>query len=610
MAAKGTRGTINLGLTIGMIVAGAAILSLLFYASWRRVDQKITAILQEQFNQQQLTLARKIADSVESYFDYLENELLSYPNVFRNIQPDSREFKAFMRDRVTVLNHMGIVQVRRYNEAGVLIAAWGQMAHQTPTGKLRLAPPVLKWIQNPDNRGHLFLGKTRRWTDPPFQGRLLMPFVSQVYRTNAEARPFGALELLIDPSFICGRVTKGVHSGKSGYAWIVDQNGLLLAHYEQEFVGKEAIQVRHARNPLISFEKLEEIQGRLLAGEEGKSEYTSGWHRQRTGIIPKLVAYTPINFTAGLIQGVTQIEDPRRNLWGVAVTAPAAEVSGDVEEVLHQELFLVGLFFLVVVGASGALIGTAFFWNKSLSRQVDLKTEELLESQERLLRSERFAAVGEAAAYVSHEIKNPLTVIGGLACQVERRLPEDPASQEKLQIIQKEVKRLEYFLGELRDFLRPAPPSRQEIDLNQVIQEVKALVGDAVAEKGVRLVERLEPDLPPVEADPNQMKQVLLNLVKNALEATEGKGEIFLSSGSQDDQVWFSVRDTGKGMPDEVLKKIFHPFYTTKDKGTGLGLAVINKIVTDHHGAITVDSVAAKGSTFTVKLPVKGAHAA
>jgi two-component system sensor histidine kinase HydH len=294
----------------------------------------------------------------------------------------------------------------------------------------------------------------------------------------------------------------------------------------------------------------------------------------------------------------------------VAVTAPLAEVSGDVGEVLHQELFLVGLFFLVVLGASGAFIGTAFFWNKSLSRQVELKTQELLESHERLLRSERFAAVGEAAAYVSHEIKNPLMVIGGLASQVERHLPEDPASQEKLQIIQKEVKRLESFLGELRDFLRPVQPCRQEIDLNQVIQEVKALMEDAMAEKGVRLVDRLDPNLPAIEADPNQIKQVLVNLVKNALEATEGKGEILLSSGFKNAQVWFAVQDMGKGMPDEVLEKIFHPFYTTKDKGTGLGLAVINKIVTDHHGTITVASVTGSGSTFTVRLPIKGADAA
>jgi two-component system sensor histidine kinase HydH len=326
--------------------------------------------------------------------------------------------------------------------------------------------------------------------------------------------------------------------------------------------------------------------------------------------MPKLAAYTPIRFDKGLITGVTDVEDPAHNLWGVCVVAPVAEVYGSISQVLHQELFLVGLFFIVVLGASGGLIGLALFWNKSLARQVELKTEELLESHERLLRSERFAAVGEAAAYVSHEIKNPLMVIGGMANQVARRLFEDPAAQEKLQIIQTEVKRLESFLGELRDFLRPAQPSRKEIDLNRVIREVEALMEEAFQEKGIRLEDRLGPNLPPVQADPNQIEQVLLNLFKNALEATEDQGAIRVSSGVEDGEVWFAVQDTGKGMSDDVQAKIFHPFYTTKHKGTGLGLAVINKIVTDHHGTITVDSVAGSGSTFTVRLPKNGADAA
>jgi signal transduction histidine kinase len=189
-------------------------------------------------------------------------------------------------------------------------------------------------------------------------------------------------------------------------------------------------------------------------------------------------------------------------------------------------------------------------------------------------------------------------------------LAEDPSAQEKLRIIQTEVKRLESFLGELRDFLRPAQPSKQEIDLNQVIREVKALMEEAVQEKGIRFEDQLNPSLPPVEADPNQLKQVLLNLVKNALEATEGHGVILVSSGTDDDRVWLSVQDTGKGMSTEVQEKIFHPFYTTKEKGTGLGLAVINKIVTDHHGDVTVSSAAGSGSTFTVRLPKKAANAA
>jgi two-component system sensor histidine kinase HydH len=607
MPASRSSGKLRLSLIIVLIVAGAALLSILFYTFWQRLNHKVEVILQDQFNQQQLMLARKIADNVESYFDFLENTLMGYAGQFRSASANDRELAAALQERFAQHQRFGILEIRRYNAQGLGVQVFSTSPTPPKLSSLDLPSLFLDWAKAPAHRGRLFLSETFIYPDAPWKGRRVMRFLTPLYRPGPQVKFTGVLEFLINPYFICEKVTANVRSGQTGYAWIIDQDNIFLAHYEKTFVGHDAIKIRLARNPRIKFKGLEEVQAKILLGQEGTGEYTSGWHRQRLGVIPKLVAYTPIRFDKGLITGVTQVQDPRHNLWGVAVVAPVAEVYGNVGQVLHQELFLVGLFFIVVLGASGAFIGTAFYWNKSLSRQVELKTEELLESQERLLRSERFAAVGEAAAYVSHEIKNPLMVIGGLASQVERRFPDDPAVQEKLGIIQKEARRLESFLGELRDFLRPAQPRRQEVDVNQVIHEVKALMGDAVKDKGVSLVERLAPNLPPIEADPNQLKQVLVNLVKNALEATDKKGKIRLSSGAQDAQVWFAVQDTGKGMPEDVLEKIFHPFYTTKDKGTGLGLAVINKIVNDHHGTITVDSVAGSGSTFTVRLPRKDA---
>ncbi len=610
MPAGRSRRTFRLTLVIVIIVAGAVLLSALFFTFWQQLNRQVEVILQEQFNQQQLFLARKIADNIESYFDFLENALMGYAGLFQTTMPGDRELDAALTERFSRHQRFGIIGIRRYDAAGVGNQVFSTSPTPPAPGSLRLAPVFLDWAINPANRGKLFLSETFVYPDAPWKGRRLMRFLSPLYWPGANSTLAGVVEFLIDPFFICKRVTADVRSGQTGYAWIIDQDGVFLAHYEKDFIGGDAIKVRLDRNPNLTFTGLRQLQADILLGKEGTGQYTSGWHRQKRGQLPKLAAYTPIRFNKGLITGVTEVQDPAHNLWGVCVVAPVAEVYGSVSQVLHQELFLVGLFFIVVLGGAGAFISLAFFWNKSLSRQVELKTEELQKSQERLLRSERFAAVGEAAAYVSHEIKNPLMVIGGLANQVERRLPDDPATQEKLRIIQNEVKRLESFLGELRDFLRPAPPNKQMIDLNQVILEVLALMEEAIREKGIGLGNRLDPNLPSVEADPNQLKQVLLNLVKNALEATEDRDTMLVSSGTGDDQVWFSVQDTGKGMTEDVQEKIFYPFYTTKDKGTGLGLAVINKIVTDHHGTITVDSVTGSGSTFTVRLPKKGADAA
>jgi two-component system sensor histidine kinase HydH len=197
-------------------------------------------------------------------------------------------------------------------------------------------------------------------------------------------------------------------------------------------------------------------------------------------------------------------------------------------------------------------------------------------------------------------------VIGGLAGQVERRLKTEPAAQEKLRLIRREVKRLEAFLGELRDFLQPGRPHKQQVNLNDLILEVKALMSQAAEEKGLSLEERLDPNLPWLPADPNQLNQVLVNLIKNAMEATEIGDRIILASGTQNKQVWFSIQDTGKGMKPEVQEKVFHPFFTTKEKGTGLGLAVIHKIITDHEGIIELETAPGAGATFTIRLPVEG----
>ncbi|MHB8066674.1 MAG: ATP-binding protein [Desulfobaccales bacterium] len=456
---------------------------------------------------------------------------------------------------------------------------------------------------NAASKGRLYLSKTFSYPDVPWQGRKLMRLLTPLYSGGLSSKFSGAMELLLDPIFISGQAIADVRSGETGYAWIIDQDETMLAHYEKEFVGQPAIPVRIARNPNIVFRGLKELHERLLQGQEGTTEYHSGWHRQRLGLTPKLAAFTPVRFDKGLIRGITEREDPSHNIWGVAIVAPVVEVSGRVGEVMHQVLFLVGLFFLVMLIAGGGFTVMALVWNKALNWEVDLKTRELKESHDRLLRAEHFAAVGEAAAYVSHEIKNPLMVIGGMIRQLARRFGEDQAAGEKFTIVIDEVRRLESFLGELRDFTRPAIPVIQKVDLNQVIHEVQALMQEAAKEKGISMTDRLHWDLPTVEADRNQMKQVLVNLINNAMEATEEAGMITLASGVTDGQIWFSVQDTGKGMDPETLEKIFNPFFTTKDKGTGLGLAVINKIVIDHQGTIEVASAPGAGSIFTIKLP-------
>ena len=597
------RGLLSLPRIIAAILLGGCLVSLLFFIFWKQLNQKVELILGEQFNRQQLTIARKVADNVETYFDFLRNALLGYAGLYRETQPGSMKFEDFLEERFERHRQFGILEIHWYDASGTLVKALSTSPHPPSPAGLLLPPSYLEWARNPLNRSRLFLSKTFFSDDPPWKGRKLMRFLTPLY-TGGDSPAFsGVMELLIDPIFISLQVIADVRSGQTGYPWIIDQDETMLAHYEKDFVGQPAIPIRLARNPKIVFRGLKELHESVLQGEEGTTAYDSGWHRQRLGLTPKLAAYAPVRFDKGLIRGVTDREDPAHNIWGVAVVAPVVEVSGPVGEVMHQVLFLVGLFFLMVLVAGGGFTVIALIWNKALTSEVDLKTKELRESQDRLLRSERFAAVGEAAAYVSHEIKNPLMVIGGFIRQLQRHFGDDHAAKEKFDIVINEVKRLESFLGELRDFTRPAAPIMQKIDINKVIQEEQALMQEAAKERGIIIADSLQSDLPPVEADLNQMKQVLVNLIKNAMEAIEGEGKITLATGVTDGQIWFSVQDTGKGIDPETLAKIFDPFFTTKDQGTGLGLAVINKIIVDHQGTVEVKSTPGEGSTFIVNLP-------
>ena len=131
------------------------------------------------------------------------------------------------------------------------------------------------------------------------------------------------------------------------------------------------------------------------------------------------------------------------------------------------------------------------------------------------------------------------------------------------------------------------------------------MMQETAKEMNIQLTTRLAGNLPIVSFDPNQMKQVLINLVKNALEAIDGGGVITLTTSSQDGQVQLSVQDNGKGIDPEIMPNIFNPFFTTKKTGTGLGLAVINKIIEDHHGTINVKSTKGQGTVFTIHLPCR-----
>ncbi len=244
----------------------------------------------------------------------------------------------------------------------------------------------------------------------------------------------------------------------------------------------------------------------------------------------------------------------------------------------------------------------------------DVTEKQRLERQ--LLQSEKLATVGQLAAGIAHEIGNPLNVILGNAEYLLMQLPLDDPARKELGVMVSETERVSRLIRQLLEFSRPSPLDLKPVNVGEVVEETLALAATQVEKAGIAVERRFEAGLPPAKGDRNQLHQLFLNIVMNAIQAMPEGGKLTVTIGltrvSDDyetepqDYLDVEFRDTGCGIPPENLGKIFEPFFSTKDpgRGTGLGLAVCARIVQLHNGTIDVRSDVGKGSVFSVKLPV------
>jgi PAS domain S-box-containing protein len=270
----------------------------------------------------------------------------------------------------------------------------------------------------------------------------------------------------------------------------------------------------------------------------------------------------------------------------------------------------------VLRGGNGEVIGAiATLRDMTLLRQMETQ----------LLRSERFSALGEMAAGVAHEIKNPLNAISGFSKRLFAKL-SDPVLKKYADIIAEEVKRMDGIVNDVLEYSRPDQVNRTPADMNRVLEETAVFLNEKIENAGLTLEKNLDPQLPEVGADIPKIRQVILNLILNAVQATPTGGRLILKTrliegllpereGNKDGSLFerlflqqkmvaVSVGDTGCGVPKENISKLFHPFFTTKITGTGLGLSICHKIIAAHGGNLDVESEPGKGSTFTFYLPL------
>lgn len=246
--------------------------------------------------------------------------------------------------------------------------------------------------------------------------------------------------------------------------------------------------------------------------------------------------------------------------------------------------------------------------NAQAFEQLAASLEELRRTQAALSRAERLAGIGSVAAHVAHEIRNPLVSIGGFARRLEKQADHcDPEYvRSRTQIIVKEVQRLEQILRNVADFTAPGAPQLGPVEPNSVIEEVLRVQQPVFEDAAIVVETALADDLPVIQADRGKLLQVMLNLVRNAMQAMDGHGHLQLRTARTPDggAMVIEVVDDGPGIPADRLEEIFNPFFTNKADGTGLGLAVSRKIVTDHGGELTVESEEGAGAKFIIRLPL------
>ncbi len=240
---------------------------------------------------------------------------------------------------------------------------------------------------------------------------------------------------------------------------------------------------------------------------------------------------------------------------------------------------------------------------RSLSRSR-ATAEVLTEIRRRVNRAEKLASRGELSAAVAHEIRNPLTAIGGFSRRLLRseNLSED--DRHTVQVITDESLRLEEILGRLLSSAQREELQVRTVSLNRLVGDIASLLRDRVAEAGIVLKSEFTDELPRLTVDERRLRQVLLNLVQNAIEAIGGDGEIVLETEREGNWLLIHVADDGCGMSQEQQRQIFRAFYTTKDEGTGLGLALARRIVRQHGGELSVTSTEGSGTRFSIRLPL------
>jgi len=374
-------------------------------------------------------------------------------------------------------------------------------------------------------------------------------------------------------------------AGQPGVLWftVTDGQGNIVTHSDPSMVGEK----RYPTDEIPRLHSVEEARWRRI-----KATDKSG------NSVPAIEISRPFQpLFASEREGMRRCDSPRASAPSAQQTIFVALNASELAVTQAQERrnMLTVLFALTTVLLATLL---TFFWYRRYQRSRQ-------QLQDEMNRKERLVALGHLAAGLAHEIRNPLSSIKGLAKYFAERTPVGGEAYELAQVMAKEADRVNRVVSELLELVKPAHLSLQAVNLNDAIAHSLQLVSQDAQSREIQLRFTAKPTLPPVQADPDRLTQVLLNLYLNAIHAIDRKGVITVeASEAKAGRVKITVTDSGKGIAPEQLEAIFTPYFTTKADGTGLGLAVVQNIIEQHAGTVQAASPARAGAIFTLWLPI------
>jgi two-component system NtrC family sensor kinase len=340
-------------------------------------------IIREDFNKQQLVLVRYAAQRIEDSLDFIKEELL-----LLSFSPSIQYLEGSWADRMnTTLSRVkegGVIEIRLINNKGETSNIVDNLAtSRIIKGNFRDSE-YFKWAFLKKNRNRIYLGEITRESER-YPEKLVMDLATPIYEESVdEAHPVptgrfsGVLLFTLDVTHLVKNAIKDIKSGKTGYAWAIDNKGVFLYHPQKDFIGEDAFKARGTRKPKISFDQINAIQKeKMLKGKEGTGWYISGWHRDIETEMKKLIAYAPVYLTSG-----------QDRIWSIAVVAPMSEVDQAIHFVYIRQFYIQGVIVLVIIFGSIYVISFERHWAKTLEEEVMEKTEDLKKSLDKLEKSE------------------------------------------------------------------------------------------------------------------------------------------------------------------------------------------------------------------------------